>query len=83
MEVGDLYQFVLLIVLVGMILGVGVISLDAFSASSGVSATAQTTINGTRDALEPIATTWIPLIVTIASLAIVIVLVVRSFGQRR
>ena len=83
MEIGQLYQFVLLIVLVGMILGVGVIVLDNFSGSTGVSATASSTINSTRDALTPIATTWIPLIVTIAALAIVLVLVIRSFGRAR
>jgi len=41
-----------------MILGVGILVLDKFSASSGVSATASTAINATRDALSPVATTW-------------------------
>ncbi len=40
MELKDLYNFVLLIVLVGMIIGVGVLTLDKFSTSTGVSATA-------------------------------------------
>lgn len=38
--------------------------------------------NGTS-AVTPIATTWIPLIVTVASLAIILLLVIRSFGRRR
>jgi len=40
------------------------------------------TMNNMVSASEPIATTWIPLIVTIFALAVIIVLVVRSFGAR-
>lgn len=84
MNVGDLYQFVLLIVLIGMLLGVGVVVLDNFASSTGVTATAGLAINNTRDALTPIASTWLPLIVTVAVLAIILTLVIRSFaGQRR
>ena len=83
MEIGQLYQLVLLLVLVGMILGVGVLVLDKFGASSGVTAAASTTINATRDAISPIATTWLPLIVTVAVLAIILTLVIRSFAGRR
>jgi len=83
MEVGDLYQFVLLLVLIGMILGVGVLVLDKFSTSSGVTTTAATAINATRDAITPIGTTWLPLIVTVAVLAIILTLVIRSFSQQR
>ena len=84
MEVGELYQFVLLIVLVGMILGVGIWVLDKFTESSGLSATSNTTIQAARDSLTPIATTWLPLIVTVAALAIVLTLVIRSFsGAKR
>jgi TRAP-type uncharacterized transport system fused permease subunit len=83
MDVKDLYQFVLLIVLVGMILGVGLIILSNFSTSSGVSSTASTAINNTISALTPIASTWIGLIVTIAVLAIILGLVIRSFGAGR
>jgi len=80
MEVNDLYSFVLLLVLIGMILGVGIIVLDNFQSASGVSTSAATVINNTRDALAPISSTWLPLIVTIAVLAIILVLVIRSFG---
>jgi hypothetical protein len=83
MDVGDLYQFVLLLVLIGMILGVGILVLDKFAASSGVTATAGVAINDTRDAITPIASTWLPLIVTVAVLAIILTLVIRSFAQRR
>jgi len=83
MEVGELYQFVLLLVLVGMILGVGVLVLDKFAQTSGVSGEAAEAINDTRDAITPIASTWLPLIVTVAVLAIILTLVVRSFVMNR
>jgi hypothetical protein len=80
MEFNQLYSFVLMIVLVGMLLGVGIVVLDNFAASTGVTSKAATAINATRDALTPIATTWLPLIVTVAVLAIILTLVIRSFG---
>ena len=80
MEVGGLYQFVLLIVLVGMLIGVGVLALDKFASSTGVTTAAQTAINGTRAEISAIATNWLGLIVTIAVLAIIITLVIRGFG---
>ena len=84
MDVSDLYQFVLLLVLIGMIIGVGIIVLDNFASSTGVTAKASTAINSTRDAITPIATTWLPLVVTVVVLAIILKLVVGSFaGQAR
>lgn len=84
MEVKNLYSFVLLVVLVGMLIGVGVLTLDKFSSATGVTAAAQTAINGARDEVSTIATTWLGIIVTIAVLAIILTLVVGSFaGNRR
>lgn len=84
MDVSDLYQFVLLVVLIGMLLGVGIVVLDNFQSATGVTSTAGTAINNTRDALTPIASTWLPLIVTVAVLAIILTLVIKSFaGGRR
>jgi hypothetical protein len=84
MEIGELYQFVLLIVLVGMILGVGILVIDQFSTSSGVTGAAQLALNNTRSAMTPIASTWLPLIVTVSVLSIILTLVIRSFsGTRR
>jgi hypothetical protein len=80
MELYELYQFVLLIVVVGMLLGVGILALDTFSTSSGVTATAATAINNVRAALATIASNWLTLIITIVVLSIIIVVVVRSFG---
>ena len=79
MQVGDLYQFVLVLVLVGMILGVGILVLDKFASSAGVTATASTSLNNTRDAIADISTSWLPLIVIVGVLAIILTLVIRSF----
>ena len=81
MELNSLYGFVLMLVLIGMILGVGILILDKFSATSGLTSTASLAINNTRDAITPIASTWLPLIVTIVILAIILVIVVRSFSM--
>lgn len=83
MEVGELYSFVLLLVLVGMIIGVGVLTLDKFSQTTGLTDTAETAINNSRDAITPIASTWLPLVVTIVVLAIILGIVIRSFSMRR
>ena len=83
MEVNDLYQFVLLIVLVGMILGVGILVLDKFAGATGVTTDAATALNNTRDALADIATSWLGLIITIAVLAIILTMVIRSFVIQR
>ena len=78
-ELGNLYGFVLMLVLIGMILGVGVLILDKFAATEGLTDTTIQVINDTRDAISPIASTWLTLIVTIVVLAIILVIVVRSF----
>jgi hypothetical protein len=81
MEIGQLYQLVLLIVLCAMILGVGLVVLINFGKASGVAGTAaDTAINNTISALTPIASTWLGLIVTVAVLSIILTLVVRSFA---
>jgi len=82
MDIGNLYQFVLILVLVGMLVGVGVLALDKFGSTSGVSATAQTAINASRDAVGEVSTVWMSLIVTIGVLAIIIGLVVAGFYFR-
>lgn len=159
MELNKLNGFVLLIVLVGMVLGVGVLVLDqfgtatkestsvvnesvAFVAAAGTSTyddvltmveisnqsiscttfnsanscanwttagalvlndstfpvttgnynvsytydadtTATTTVASVVTGITPLASTWIPLIITIAVLAIILTLVIRSFNTKR
>jgi hypothetical protein len=82
MEIGELYQLILLIVLVGMILGVGLVVLVNFSAATGVTGTlAATAIDNAVTALSPIGSTWIGLIVTVSILSIILTLVIRSFAM--
>lgn len=82
MQINELYSFVLLIVLVGMILGVGILVLDNF-ADSANNAAAEGVITNTSASLGPIASTWLPLIVTVSVLAIILTLVIRAFANRR
>jgi len=83
MQVSDLYQLILVLVLSGMILGVGVLTLGKFGATSGITNDASDAINETIDALTPIASDWMPLIVTVSVLAIVLILVLRSFAVKQ
>ena len=80
MELGQLYQFVLMLVLVGMVIGVGVIALDNFAGVSGLSTGAKAAIGNVSAAISSIATSWLGLIVIIVILAIIVVIMVRSFG---
>lgn len=83
MQIGELYQFILVLCLVGLLGGVSVLVLDKFQATSGVTAAAQTSINGSRDAIGAIGSTWMSLIVTIGVLALVVGLVLSSFAYMR
>lgn len=80
MQINDLYNFILVLCLVGMVGGVSVLTLDKFAATSGVTAAAQTAINGSRDAIGTIGSTWMSLIVTIGVLALIVGMVIRSFA---
>jgi hypothetical protein len=81
MELKDLYGFVLLLVVIGLLLGVSALILDKFYASSGLTANAQYAIGNTTEALRPIPNTWLPVITVIAAASIVLTLVIRSFRQ--
>ena len=81
MEIKDLYNLILVVGLCGLIGAVIVVTLVSLGNSTGVTGTvAETFINSTVDALTPIASTWLPLVVTVAVLSIILVLVIRSFG---
>ena len=80
MEIDGLYQFILLLVLVGLIAGVGVLVLDKFAATTGLTESAKSTLYNASGAIGDIPKTWMTLIVTIGVLSIVIIMVVRSFG---
>lgn len=78
-SVGGLYQFILSLVLFGVMLGVGMTVLDSFTAESG----AMNVTSASMEALQ-ITSTWLPLIVTVAVLGIIMSLVIGAFaGGRR
>ena len=80
MNLGETYQAVLMLVLIGMIVGVGVLSLDRLGDQTGN--TTQAAINASRDAIGGFASNWMELIVTMIALAIILTLVVTAFVFR-
>jgi len=86
MDVQGLYGFTLTLVLVGMIVGIGVLVLDKLTTSTAVTASANTSIIASRDAIGGIATDWMSLIVTIGVLALILGMTIAGFayfGNRR
>ena len=84
MDLKDLYGVALTLVLVGIVFGAGVLVLQNFKDATGVTGTAAaTTINSKQNAVSRIATTWLPVIVVIVAAAIILGLVLRSFGGKR
>jgi len=79
LSLGDMYPAVLTIVLVGIVLGVGLYVLTTFSEQ--VSGTANTAINTTITGLATFAD-WIAIIVVVIAAAIVLGVVLSSFGGR-
>lgn len=49
----------------------------------GAATNTQATADATNDAISPISTTWMPLIVTVMILAIILTLVIGSFAGKR
>jgi len=83
MGVGDLYGFVLVLVLIGILIGIGVTVLGKLAASTGVSGKAETAVNNTIDAISPIASDWLPIIVIVAVMAIILGMVLAFRGMKR
>ena len=83
MEIGQMYQYVLLLVLVGIVIGVGVMVLDKLGGSSSVTVAASTAINSTRDQIAGIASNWLGIITIVVIAAIILGLVMSSFGQNK
>lgn len=81
LQLGDLYQFVLIIIVTAFLVGVGALALAEFMGSDAVSTNTEAVniINGTLQSLVPIGTTWMGLIVTIGILSIVMGLIIGGF----
>jgi len=79
MSLGDLYPAVLTIVLIGIILGIGLYVLD--TVENNVGGTGGTAINTTISGLATFAD-WIAIIVVVLAAAVVLGVVLSSFGGR-
>ena len=79
---GDAYPMVLTIVLIGIILGIGLYVLAQIEPNVGSSSDASTAINTTIEGLGDFAD-WIAVIVVVIAAAIVLGVVLSSFGGRR
>lgn len=82
MDISGLYDFVLLIVLIGLILGVGILVLDKFSQSPAIGNASQTALNYTIEGLAQIPKTWLGLIILIAVVSIILTMVISAFFFR-
>ena len=80
MDVGGLYQFVLALVLIGLVVGVGLVVLGEFKGSLTANSVEANATDSAITALAGIPNTWLGLIVTIVVVAIILTLVIRSFG---
>ena len=78
LSLGDLYPAVLTIVLVGIVLGIGLYVLNQVEANiTGGSAQINTTITGLGGLAD-----WIGVIVVVIAAAVVLGVVINSFGSR-
>lgn len=77
---GDMYPAVLTIVLIGIVLGVGLYVLDKFE--DNMTGTAATAVNTTIAGLDDFAS-WIAIIVVVIAAAVVLGVVLSSFGGNR
>ena len=80
MELKDLYGAILVLTLLAVLIAVGLILLYNLKTVSGVTTAASNSINAFETAIGSIGTSWAGIIVLIIVAAIIIGLVVRSFG---
>jgi len=82
MGLGDLYPAVLSIVLIGIVLGIGLYVLAEVSSNVTTGSQAETSINATITGLGGLAS-WIAIIVVVIAAAIILGVVISSFGRTR
>lgn len=79
MDFGGLLGFVQLLVLIGIFLGVGLFVLA--EVSSAIGGDAGTAINNTITELATIPSTWLGILVVAVMAAIILAVVIGSFGR--
>jgi len=80
MTLGDIYPAVLTLVLIGIVLGIGIYILASISSELSSDVTAAAAVNTTMTGLADFAG-WIAIIVVVIAAAIVLGIVLSSFGQ--
>jgi len=79
MTLGDIYPAVLTLVMVGIVLGIGIYVLASISTELSTDVTAAAAVNETMTGLAGFAG-WIAIIVVVIAAAIVLGIVLSSFG---
>jgi len=79
-DLNKVIQYIMVLVIAGMFLGIGVTVLNSLADSSATSGTAETAINNTVTAIATIPSTWLPILVIVAMAGIVIFLITK-FGS--
>lgn len=83
MRVDDLYNFVLVLGLTGIVIGVVLTILGKLGSTSGLTTDATEGINNVTAAIKTLPVDWMTIIVTIGALAVILGLVVAAFFMFR
>jgi len=82
-QIGNVPQYVIAFVLIGLIVAVGVVVLDKFMGVSGLATGSVNAINATINAITPITTDWLPILVIVAIVGVVLALILGAFAFYR
>jgi hypothetical protein len=82
-QVGNIPQYVISFVLIGLIVAVGLVVLDKFMAVDGLSTKSVDALNDTIDSITPITSDWLPIIVIVAVVGIILALILGAFAFYR
>lgn len=80
-QINNLYGYVLILGMIGILLGVVLTVLSKLGNTSGITNKAEDSINDSITALSSITSDWLPVIVVVAVAAIVLYLVMRFGGE--
>lgn len=80
MRVADLYGFVLVLGLTGILVGIVLTVLGKLALTTGMTSDASTGINNTVTAIKSIPDDWLTIVVTVGVLAVILGLVMAGFA---
>jgi len=82
MDLGSLFPALLVFLITAVMIGIGVFILDKIGAS-GLTTSATTSINSTRDSFATLGTTWFPILVIVLGAVLVIGMLMSGFGGHK